>query len=117
MNIEKELKFLTTMVQQTGAVRDCFESIKNIKDFLESQQKTIEDMQWISVNDRLPETGSFLLQIKEEQHSWTQQGGYSKVFSSGAYWYVEDEHCNEVDLREHESVTHWMPLPKPPLKQ
>ncbi len=95
------------MVQQTGAVRDCFESIKNIKDFLESQQKTIEDMKWISVNDRLPNDYQRVLVVNKGNAMKIVT--YRDKYKGAKYW-----GDSMVDL--FASPTHWM-LPKTPLKQ
>lgn len=59
-------------------------------------------MEWISVKDRLPETGkNVLVVVKGEVH----EGVLGMVF-----WTVPnaESYCNK-------DVTHWMPLPEPPV--
>lgn len=55
--------------------------------------------QWISVKDRLPEKGDRVLI------------SYHDGVSIGSYHRNDDWHVIGIILR---SVTHWMPLPKPP---
>jgi hypothetical protein len=35
-DVKKDLEYLSKMVRQTGAVRDCFESLRNIENYIES---------------------------------------------------------------------------------
>ena len=56
-------------------------------------------MEWISVKDRLPNhDGTYLVYL--------QTTVYSQVFVT-----TFDSYLGEFP---HKSVTHWMPLPKPP---
>ena len=57
-------------------------------------------MEWISVEDRLPETtGSVLITNGDD----VATGAYIKYVDGGGKW-----------GRDSQGVTHWMPFPKPP---
>jgi hypothetical protein len=52
-------------------------------------------MEWISVEDRLPEEGDVVL-------TFSKNGGRAvRKFDNGQFGYYDD-------------ITHWMPLPDPP---
>ena len=57
-------------------------------------------MNWISVEDRLPEDGRHLVYWTTDDGEWSGQS----VADFLLCWIVQD------DL----NVTHWMPLPEPP---
>ena len=72
------------------------------------------DPEWISVEDRLPETKDPVLCYylgKDGKHHYSV--GYHERYGSYAEaWYVEIEYnCAGYGC---ERVTHWMPLPEPP---
>jgi len=58
-------------------------------------------MEWISVEDRLPETKKKILFIIDGTNMVT--GFYSYTFNEF-----------RVGFRGYKNVTHWMPLPDPP---
>jgi hypothetical protein len=65
-------------------------------------------MEWISVDDRLP-----------EDYTWVLCYGDSAISTCG---YSKREGFNHWDLKRApglntDDITHWMPLPKPPMKQ
>lgn len=75
-------------------------------------------MSWVSVKDRLPE-----FKHDHESGVWKISDtvmvsdlnshpsiGFGHMGSDGG-WRV---YCGEYDFMNVESVTHWMPLPKPP---
>ena len=72
-------------------------------------------MEWISVNDRLPE------QHKEVLIS-IEYGDVIQAYYSDNRWYISrdvrdnatDCYANVARLIEGSNVTHWMPLPEPP---
>lgn len=58
------------------------------------------ELQWISVKERLPEEGSYLVTCHEETYAIAEYDGIKwTTLNSIAY---------------HPTVTHWMPLPTPP---
>lgn len=65
-------------------------------------------MEWISVKDRLPETGDTVLAWRES--TFTPGVYYASTGTFGFYhegiWGDKDE--------DNWNVTHWMPLPEPP---
>jgi len=72
-----------------------------------------EAVRWIPVTERLPELGVLVLVAQRDKYGstfgqlWHDDVWlvYDKIFSDQKYWvYPETYH----------SVTHWMPLPKPP---
>ena len=75
-------------------------------------------MKWISVNDRLPEAGQFVLIWKpgyiQPQRAKFQEGKETYPEDGGFRWFGDNGH---VFLGPYENVTHWMPLPEPPKEQ
>lgn len=67
--------------------------------------------QWISVEERLPEDGMFVLVIAYGQiENITLKGAYQL-----ATYYASDGFVlSEFPLLDDVVVTHWMPLPEPP---
>ena len=64
-------------------------------------------MEWISVKDRLPVTGSkALVYLKESWDGLPDVAWYEPGISDLSYW-----RCCEF---MEKYVTHWMPLPEPP---
>jgi hypothetical protein len=60
--------------------------------------------EWISVESRLPEFGEMVL-------TFDNGGGYGIDSVGTAYKFSADYPCEPPF-----PVTHWMPLPKPPIK-
>lgn len=67
----------------------------------------MSDMEWISVNDRLPDsTFDFVLCFADGAMStiaYSSGNGFYEVYPIKVQLVVED-------------ITHWMPLPEPPVK-
>ena len=63
-------------------------------------------MEWISVEDRLPEDDEWQLVWLSGEH-YPRRGAYHAEKRESPRWYVRD--WDWVDI-----VTHWMPLPDPP---
>lgn len=73
----------------------------------EVKPATSPEGQWISVNDRLPEKGSRIL-----LYDCNEDGDGFGVLTgrySDAGWYLEGELSGDA------TITHWMPLPIPPI--
>jgi len=68
-------------------------------------------MEWISINDRLPEKqGHYLIYCPRS---------FPKNYGGVIAEFYEDNKCfyGEYSEEVHEDATHWMPLPEPPKKQ
>ena len=63
-------------------------------------------MDWISVDDRLPEAFTSVLFFGEEYDDVACHGHYD-----GGRWYDCDWSYDPIESE----ITHWMPLPKPPI--
>ena len=63
-------------------------------------------MEWISVNDRLPDKYMFVL-VWSERTITPVVGFYSEVLG----WTLLHR---QMSYRENLGITHWMPLPEPP---
>ena len=72
--------------------------------------------EWISVNDRLPETDNDYLVLTESKdifkayfNEYSKEfGSYSDIYDTDTLGYVDSEWL------KYEEITHWMPLPQPP---
>jgi len=61
-----------------------------------------DNMKWISVKDRLPDKDCEVL----------------VYMGINCYRYMElITHYSDCHLTRHDTITHWMPLPKPPKKE
>ncbi len=77
-------------------------------------------MEWISVEDRLPKFGTlalvcFTTQVETLQYTTARYINEKVCLHSEKrcpVWYVEVSRGHVL-----RTITHWMPLPKPPLKQ
>ncbi len=80
----------------------CLDQLKN--DALE----LLKARQWISVKDRLPvKTGEYIVCGIDEDGDYFVTS--DQWFDTVRHWYLFDEHTDSV-------VTHWLVLPKPPMK-
>ena len=78
---------------------------------------------WVSVKDRLPEPGWYLIAVPgpEGEKGFVYVAGFSRDLHTTDHinfeglhrpgWYGVDD---EWGCFEHDDVTHWMPLPEPP---
>ena len=66
--------------------------------------------EWISVKERLPESdGKYLIYY---------YGGYDIAkFKNGKFYVLELDLFNSLEWRHEEAVTHWVPLPEPPIAE
>ena len=79
-------------------------------ELLNQVKKTIEQLpQWISVEERLPEScGTYIAHIV---HRYCKVDSYSRVCIE--YFDADNTWASLHDVYE---VTHWMPLPEPPVE-
>lgn len=76
-----------------------------------------EVQQWISVEDRLPETNRGISGWARVLAYWTtsdpdyEPGGIETSFFDGRNWQGAN---GDMDYHGARRVTHWMPLPEPP---
>lgn len=72
-------------------------------------------MNWISVKDRLPEEGVWVLVNHQTRYSnapWTNQVMIACLHHGN--WYMQNDHSG-YQLCDYQ--THWMPLPEPPREE
>jgi hypothetical protein len=68
-------------------------------------------MEWISVNDRLPEENTEVLGVESETNFFRTHVIMCKRLSGlwlDLMWF------DEIDGYQTANITHWMPLPPPP---
>ena len=104
MDVREKLVEILKQAPFEGKVLDEWwweEKIKRIADHLISNGVTVQE--WISVKDRLPESGKegVLIGLRwgEVDIGWCEDGRWDSEF---------------VNEYEDGEVTHWMPLPQPP---
>jgi hypothetical protein len=109
MNKDKIIKILKENCCGHDDVNDfCTYSNDTIIDIAEEIHK-LYDNQWISVDDRLPEMGSYLIHnIRDEELNGSEIAW--AFFNSDKKW--ANPSCGF-----YYKVTHWMPLPNPPKKE
>ena len=73
--------------------------------------ENIKIMDWIDVNDRLPNDDDYVLVFDTEYNSVSEVIYNSKYFNQKGFWL--NENGGEYE-HEYKNVTHWMPLPEPP---
>ena len=68
---------------------------------------------WISVKCGKPlENTGVLMVIADRSYRWVQHGEYC---DNPCEWFCYDENLNIVELCDQTYVTHWQPIPEPPL--
>ena len=85
-----------------------FEEAEYLADYLIKNGVTIQE--WISVNDRLPEEGEYVLCVLKGFN----YGGKIQVCKFVPADKFKDKPYFEHFRNGFPSVTHWMPLPQPP---
>lgn len=81
---------------------------KNFADHLVANGVTVQE--WISVDDRLPEEGEYVLCVLKGFH----YGGKIQVCKFVPADKFKDKPYFEHFRNGFPSVTHWMPIPQPP---
>lgn len=66
------------------------------------------EQQWISVRERLPEHGAYILTYHKPEQGCCD--GRQAVYYNSEYGFGDVHDCSP----EQPQVTHWMPLPAPP---
>jgi hypothetical protein len=66
-------------------------------------------MEWISVNERMPESRKMVLVFAKGMNTLTgiRMASYDKTEPASMYWHG-------IIMGHERGVTHWMPLPDPP---
>lgn len=70
-------------------------------------------MDWININDELPEEGTYVLGI-EANHSPTQIIVYYYPEGNGDDWGCDCHKCYQADSEPILKISHWQPLPVTP---
>jgi len=85
-----------------------FDQVKEIYDAkIDSSYERGRMMEWIKVEDRLPEDRVLVLCWQESMGACIREHIYEDGYVS---WYDEHNNYDDSDLK----ITHWMPLPPPP---
>lgn len=71
-------------------------------------------MEWISVKDGVPEARSYVLVKIKNSGIWGAFYKYWGDESLGNEWDLPRYDCDAFNW-ENEEITHWMPLPEPPM--
>ena len=111
MDVREKLVEILKQAPFEGKVLDEWwweEKIKRIADHLISNGVTVQE--WISVNDKLPEEGEYVLCVLKGFN----YGGKIQVCKFVPADKFKDKPYFENFRNGFPSVTHWMPLPQPP---
>ncbi len=89
--------------------------IEILRKVVVAKMETTTPAGWISVEDRLPETEEWVAVWYRDKDGdyFPTVGRYAKVPSGKMCW-ATDVDNNELAYPP-EKITHWMPLPKPPI--
>lgn len=92
---------------ESGIIAEAFEDLANeLEDF-----PAVSVPQWISVKDRLPENGEYVLCWYE----YFRYGDFNAMFAAYGIGYCYNGHWGgEVANGTKARVLAWMPLPEPP---
>lgn len=111
MDVREKLIEILKQAPFEGKVLDEWwweEKIKRIADHLIANGATVQE--WISVEDRLPEEGEYVLCVLKGFN----YGGKIQVCKFVPADKFKDKPYFEHFRNGFPSVTHWMPLPQPP---
>ena len=74
---------------------------------------------WISVGDKLPKDGDYVLCIHEGGNQHVMR--FTERFKNRISWvkcFLHHDGCGQFqefyDIEDYCEITHWMPLPEPP---
>lgn len=67
-------------------------------------------MEWVSVNDRLPDKEGVYLVCTSEM-------GNGKPLVIAAWWSIQNKCFERLPWTISDAVTHWIPMPQPPTKE
>ena len=70
----------------------------------------IKRHKWISVKERLPETDDFVIVAVLDER------GDTPYQYTDFGWYLDAARCWIVNAEQRRDITHWMPLPEPPME-
>ena len=79
-------------------------SFEDVADYLISNGVTVQE--WISVNDRLPETGGYVVCIATRNPFSRFMPQVARIDKNGWASPITEQYISEV--------TNWMPMPQPP---
>lgn len=65
-------------------------------------------MEWISVKDRLPDGMSWFL-------CFTKLGYMNVYYFMDGIWHDVDDEYEHIEKAAQSIITHWIPLPEPPV--
>ena len=111
MDVREKLVDILKQAPFEGKVLDEWwfeEKIAKIADYMVSHSVTVQE--WISVDDRLPEEGEYVLCVLKGFN----YGGKIQVCKFVPADKFKDKPYFEHFRNGFPSVTHWMPLPQPP---
>ena len=87
---------------------ECYEEYKNDK-FVKMEKTGVTVQEWISVTDRLPEVGGYVVCIAKRNPFSRFMPMVAKIEKNGWVNPITEQYISEV--------THWMPTPEPPEKE
>jgi hypothetical protein len=97
----ERLKREAAFLDRSASMREA-----HLKDLLRDCKEALQQSQWVSVEDRLPESGIEVLTWGSHSHP------------SISYYSTLDSKWNDAaDPAWLTGITHWMPLPTPPAKE
>ena len=99
MDVREKLVELLDIIIQPGQ-----KTLGDIADYLISNGVTVQE--WISVEDRLPEAGGYVVCIAKRNPFSRLMPMVAKIEKNGWVNPITEQYISEV--------THWMPMPNPP---
>ena len=84
---------------------ECYEEYKNDK-FVKMEKTGVTVQKWISVYDRLPEVGGYVVCIAARNPFSRLMPMVARIEKNGWVNPITEQYISEV--------THWMPMPNPP---